>query len=276
MGSEGTRGAAAPSHSSRLCKAPPRRADACFAARPQGVYNDMALRHVPEVPPRTDTLAGPAGRRADVVGAPYLMRADDMRRVVPLWAEYTARVRNDTQVSPGAGARACVRACVCSGHGPRWLLAQRLQEAGGGCCRSCSEHGTRTHTRELCARTHARAHGGTHTPSNPGAPPQAWKDAGDSGAHEGQRVWIAEMYGYAYGAAKAGVWHSGFGKDFTLYPGELPAGGRAACVWAARRPRRGAARAAGPCPLRAWRGRAAARGGDMQRGQGALGPGGAC
>ena len=34
-----------------------------------GVANDLALRHIPEVPPRNDTLAGPYGRRGDQVAA---------------------------------------------------------------------------------------------------------------------------------------------------------------------------------------------------------------
>lgn len=32
-----------------------------------GVANDLAMRHVPEVKPRNDTLAGPFGRRGDQV-----------------------------------------------------------------------------------------------------------------------------------------------------------------------------------------------------------------
>ena len=33
----------------------------------KGVDNALALKHVPEVPPRNDTLAGPYGRRGDQV-----------------------------------------------------------------------------------------------------------------------------------------------------------------------------------------------------------------
>ena len=33
----------------------------------QGVNNALALKHVPEVPPREDELAGPKGRRGDQV-----------------------------------------------------------------------------------------------------------------------------------------------------------------------------------------------------------------
>ena len=32
-----------------------------------GVSNDLALRHIPEVAPLNDTLAGPYGRRGDQV-----------------------------------------------------------------------------------------------------------------------------------------------------------------------------------------------------------------
>lgn len=112
----------------------------------QGVANDLALRHVPEVAPRNDTLAGPAGRRGDVVGAPYFMRTADARRLAPLWYEYTARVRNDSD---------------------------------------------------------------------------AYKDSGDTASAKGGRIWIAEMYGYTFGAAKANIWHR-WGPDFMLYPGYTP------------------------------------------------------
>lgn len=106
----------------------------------------MQMRHVPEVTPRNDTLAGPPGRRGDVVGAPYFMHAEDARVLAPLWYNYTVRVRNDSD---------------------------------------------------------------------------AWKDCGDSGAAKGGRVWIAEMYGYTFGAAKADIWHR-WGDGFMLYPGYTP------------------------------------------------------
>ncbi|GBF96079.1 peptidyl serine alpha-galactosyltransferase [Raphidocelis subcapitata] len=114
----------------------------------KGVTNDLALRHIPQIPPRNDTLAGPAGRRGDVVGAPYFMRVDDARALAPLWHEYTVRVRNDSL---------------------------------------------------------------------------AYKDSGDAAAEGkvGERIWIAEMYGYAFGAAVSGLWHK-WGEDFMLYPGYTP------------------------------------------------------
>jgi peptidyl serine alpha-galactosyltransferase len=49
---------------------------------------------------------------------------------------------------------------------------------------------------------------------------QAWKDSGDK-APPGQPVWISEMYGYSFGAARAGVWHHG-AHDFMVYPSYPP------------------------------------------------------
>ena len=37
----------------------------------QGVNNELALKHVPHVAPRNDSLAGPVGRRGDQVGTCY-------------------------------------------------------------------------------------------------------------------------------------------------------------------------------------------------------------
>ena len=37
----------------------------------QGVNNELALKHVPHVEPRNDSLAGPVGRRGDQVGMYY-------------------------------------------------------------------------------------------------------------------------------------------------------------------------------------------------------------
>ena len=64
-----------------------------------GVDNDLARRHIPEVAPRADTLAGPAGRRADRVGGFYLIHRDDLKRVAPLWLKFTEDVRADPEVS---------------------------------------------------------------------------------------------------------------------------------------------------------------------------------
>lgn len=56
-------------------------------------------------------------------------------------------------------------------------------------------------------------------------PPQAHKDSGDAAAHQAQskRIGIAKMYGYALGAAKAGLWHK-WGSDFMVYPMYEPTG----------------------------------------------------
>ena len=102
----------------------------------QGVKNNLAMKHVPWVLPRNDTLAGgcqpavqalhsaagrhfeqplpllaihptnsprccagPRGRRGDQVGGFTLMNVADLRRVAPLWLKYTEDVRFDPDVS---------------------------------------------------------------------------------------------------------------------------------------------------------------------------------
>eukprot|EP00967_Tisochrysis_lutea_P092924 scaffold134148_cov23-Tisochrysis_lutea.AAC.2 len=44
-----------------------------------GVNNELAERHVKDIPPRNDTLAGPYGRRADQVTDARLLQARDYR-----------------------------------------------------------------------------------------------------------------------------------------------------------------------------------------------------
>jgi hypothetical protein len=39
----------------------------------KGTSNELALKHIPTVDPRNDTIAGPKGRRGDWTGPPYLM-----------------------------------------------------------------------------------------------------------------------------------------------------------------------------------------------------------
>jgi len=53
--------------------------------------------------------------------------------------------------------------------------------------------------------------------------PLAWRDTGDVYVSKGGKPWISEMYGYTFGCAKAGVWHTA---NYTLmiYPEYLPAG----------------------------------------------------
>ncbi|KAL4441065.1 hypothetical protein ABPG77_010496 [Micractinium sp. CCAP 211/92] len=60
-----------------------------------GVNNELALRHVPEVEPRWDEVAGPPGRRGDQVGGFTMMHREDLRRVAPGWIKYSEDVRAD-------------------------------------------------------------------------------------------------------------------------------------------------------------------------------------
>ncbi|MEW5312642.1 MAG: hypothetical protein WDW38_004261 [Sanguina aurantia] len=98
-----------------------------------GVNNELADRHIPEIAKRNDTLAGPAGRRADQVGGFFFIHRDDLKAMSHNWLKYSEDVRFDDQ-------------------------AYRLSG-------------------DVYAIT-------------PGAQP-----------------WISEMYGYAFAAAKANVWH---------------------------------------------------------------------
>jgi hypothetical protein len=41
----------------------------------------------------------------------------------------------------------------------------------------------------------------------------------------GDKPWISEMYGYSFGAAKAGVWHK-YDEESMLYPSYMPNGER--------------------------------------------------
>ena len=65
----------------------------------KGVSNELALRHVPQVTPREDNLAGPPGRRGDQVGGFTLMSTKDLEKVAPMWLSFTTAVRNDPTVS---------------------------------------------------------------------------------------------------------------------------------------------------------------------------------
>jgi peptidyl serine alpha-galactosyltransferase len=54
--------------------------------------------------------------------------------------------------------------------------------------------------------------------------PMAWNETGDDYAKTpGTKPWIAEMYGYSFGAAKADVWHK-VDHSAMLYPGHTPRG----------------------------------------------------
>jgi hypothetical protein len=69
----------------------------------KGVANDLAMRHVRDIPPRNDTFAGPKGRRGDQVGGPYFMLMDDMRKVAPLWLSTTLEMRQDLEAWRDSG-----------------------------------------------------------------------------------------------------------------------------------------------------------------------------
>lgn len=60
-----------------------------------GVANELAEKHIPEVLPREDSLAGPVGRKGDQVGGFTMMESSDLRKVAPLWLKYTEDVRED-------------------------------------------------------------------------------------------------------------------------------------------------------------------------------------
>ena len=72
-----------------------------------GVNNELALRHIPEVAPRNDTLAGPYGRRADQVGGFFFIHRDDLKRMSHDWLGFSEKVRFDDQVRPAAMSLAC-------------------------------------------------------------------------------------------------------------------------------------------------------------------------
>jgi hypothetical protein len=61
-----------------------------------GVANELADRHIPEVPRRNDTLAGPRGRRSDKVGAPCMCLGGGR-----------------ACEGPGAGVGGCGSGCAC-------------------------------------------------------------------------------------------------------------------------------------------------------------------
>ncbi len=63
-----------------------------------GCANDLATRHIPEIPLRNDTLAGPWKRRCDMVGGYTFMHRDDLSKVAPLWLSITEDVREDPEV----------------------------------------------------------------------------------------------------------------------------------------------------------------------------------
>eukprot|EP00198_Chlamydomonas_reinhardtii_P007590 XP_001696927.1 predicted protein [Chlamydomonas reinhardtii] len=65
-----------------------------------GVANELAVRHIPHVPPRNDTLAGPFGRRADQVGGFFFIHKDDLKAMSHDWLKFSEDVRVDDQGIP--------------------------------------------------------------------------------------------------------------------------------------------------------------------------------
>lgn len=63
-----------------------------------GVNNELALRHIPDIAPRNDTLAGPMGRRADMVGGFFFIHRDDLKSLSHNWLKFSEDVRGDDQV----------------------------------------------------------------------------------------------------------------------------------------------------------------------------------
>lgn len=50
-----------------------------------GVANELAVRHIPEIAPRNDTLAGPHGRRADQVRNNLLQCSSQSVAIISAW-----------------------------------------------------------------------------------------------------------------------------------------------------------------------------------------------
>jgi peptidyl serine alpha-galactosyltransferase len=73
----------------------------------KGVHNELADRHIPEIPKRNDTFAGPPGRRSDMVGGFFFIHRTDLKRLSKLWLKYTEDVRADPEVRR-PGSDACV------------------------------------------------------------------------------------------------------------------------------------------------------------------------
>jgi hypothetical protein len=69
-----------------------------------GVNNDLADRHIPEIPRRNDSFAGPVGRRSDMVGGFFFIHRTDLKRLSKLWLKYTFDVRQDPEVRLGGRA----------------------------------------------------------------------------------------------------------------------------------------------------------------------------
>ena len=79
----------------------------------KGANNELALKHIPEVAPRTDTNGGqPLHRRADYVGGIFIVHKDDMLQYMHDWVKITEAVRFDPDVRFYAQSHAfCQQTC---------------------------------------------------------------------------------------------------------------------------------------------------------------------
>lgn len=65
----------------------------------KGTNNDLATRHIPQVPIRNNTDGGqPLHRRSDQVGGFVVVHKDDMRQYMHDWLQMTEDVRDDPEV----------------------------------------------------------------------------------------------------------------------------------------------------------------------------------
>ena len=129
------------------------------------------------------------------------MEREDLRRVGPLWLQLSEDVRFDPKVGGLRGWR--------EGGGVARL---QLWWWRGSCTCACTEH-QRSWKSGVCGRV-----GAPHHRRRRRRAPQAWNLTGDHYAREGERPWIAEMYGYSFGCSRAGVWHR-VHTTAMLYPG---------------------------------------------------------
>lgn len=115
-----------------------------------GVNNELALRHIPEVVPRNDTLAGPSGRRGDQVGGFFFYQRDDLKRMSTLWLKYTEDVRADDMVrrmhehsTRGHGMHNAPLGRMCMRHATGHACRARATHACDmQCMRTSRVHGT--------------------------------------------------------------------------------------------------------------------------------------
>ena len=185
-----------------------------------GVNNELALRHVPEVEPRTDTRAGPEGRRGDQVRGPAGGWVGGCGGQAP--ASACCQPAQRGTCGPGnllacplhrwAALRWCTPpTCAawprCGSPTPRrcgrtrWWVPARVGQgasgaAAGGAAAGGVGRGAGCSGWQAAARrtpTHARRALRPPPSALPTHPPQAWNLTGDAYAKEGDKPWIAEM-----------------------------------------------------------------------------------